>query len=211
MNVHFSPGMHPKARNTAVKESAQFLLREKCSAQILQGDITIDDTKSWFRQARKERKPWSGLVCPYESGSPTNRVKKGYRNALTVRDWMLISTSTPCKKCEWVIVPRLSSNFALLFELHFDAQYLRPADPTCSQFNFRPTSEAALAQAAALVSAGLLWCTAAQWRPDAVLFSYWDLIRQCVRKRVSIHSVTEEAAKVAAAARGQQQGIEASV
>ena len=124
---------------------------------------------------------------------------------------MLIWTSTPCKKCEWVMLPGLWSHLALLFELHFDAQYLRPADPTCRQFNFRSTSEDALAQAAALVSIGLFWCTGAQWLPDAVLFLYWDLIRQCVRKRVSIHSVTEEAAKVASAARGQQQGIEASV
>ena len=161
VNVHFPPGMHPKAKNTAVKESAEFLLNEKCTAHILQGDINADDTTSWFRQAKKKGKPWSGLVCPYESGSPTNRVKKGYRYASTMRGWMLISTSTPCKKCEWVILRGLSSHFALLFEMHFDAQYFRPADPTCRQFNFIPTSQNALAQAAALVSVGLYWCTGA--------------------------------------------------
>ena len=37
VNVHFPQGMHPKATNTAVKESAEFLLKEKCSAHILQG------------------------------------------------------------------------------------------------------------------------------------------------------------------------------
>ena len=78
VNVYFPPGMQPKARNTTVKESAEFLLGEKCSAHILQGDINADDTTSWFKQAKKEGKPWAGLVCPYESTSLTNRVKEGY-------------------------------------------------------------------------------------------------------------------------------------
>ena len=74
---------------------------------------------------------------------------------MTVTVWMLMSTSTPCKSAEWVILPRLSSHFALLFELHFDAQHLRPADTTYRQFTFRATSKDALAQAAPLVSVGL--------------------------------------------------------
>ena len=46
VNVHFPPEVHPESRITAIKESAEFLLGQKCSAHILQGDINADDKTS---------------------------------------------------------------------------------------------------------------------------------------------------------------------
>ena len=130
-------------------------------------------------------------------------VKRGSRFSYTVRDWLLTSYPTPCRKCEWAILPGLCTHFTLLFERHFDPGFLCPTDPTCRQFNFRATFENALHCAAALVSLGFFWCSLALWDPNSVLYLYWDLIRDTIRKRVTVHSVSEEVVKALVEVRGQ--------
>ena len=133
-------------------------------------------------------------------------VKRGSGFSYTVRDWLLTSHSTPCRKCEWAILPGLCTNFAPLFEPHFGPGFLRPTDPTCRQFNFRAMSKNVVHCAVALASLGFFWCSLAWWDPDSLLYLYRDLVRDTVRKRVTVHSVSE-AAKALVEVRGQTKKI----
>ena len=200
VNIHITPHMDKDLRNQICVESRRFLRGANTAIQMLQGDVNADMCTTWFKQALGPKGPWSFLLPPYRAGTPTNTVRNHRRVSHKVTDWLLLSDTTPCDKCEWTILPGLSTHYALLFSLHYSTSVLRPADPAHKQFQFAATTKEQMDKAAAVVSVGLYWCLYGDWTPDATIKLYWELIKHAVRRKSDVTTISGDAQEVVAIA-----------
>ena len=165
---------------------------------MLQGDVNADMRTTWFKHTLGPKGPWSFLSPPYRARTPTNTVRNHRRISHKVTNWLLLSDTTPCDKCEWTIMPRLSTHYALLFSLHYSTSVLRPADLAHKQFQFAATTKEQMDKAAAVVSLGVYWCLYGDWTPNGTIKLYWELIKHAVRGKSDVTTISSDAQEVLA-------------